>query len=83
MSPPTFDGDAMRCAETMVCDVEEPMHIFMDKVTSKTMDTVRPRQSTKAVHRGKNQFRSRMILSTSPPEVRVMQASAFRSINSK
>ncbi|KAF4414973.1 hypothetical protein FACUT_13796, partial [Fusarium acutatum] len=39
--------------------------------------------STSFALRGKNQFRSRMILSTSPPEVRAMQASAFRSINSK
>ncbi|EXK41169.1 hypothetical protein FOXG_18298 [Fusarium oxysporum f. sp. lycopersici 4287] len=30
--------DAMRCAETMLPDVEEPIHIIMDQATSKTMD---------------------------------------------
>ncbi|KAF5613870.1 uncharacterized protein FSUBG_482 [Fusarium subglutinans] len=38
MSPPTVSGDAMRCTETMLSDVEEPIHIIMDGATSKTMD---------------------------------------------
>ncbi|CVK88370.1 uncharacterized protein FMAN_04950 [Fusarium mangiferae] len=70
MSPPTFDSDAKRCAKTMLSDEEEPAHIIMDGATSKTMDIF-------------GELRSRMILSTSPPAGRAMQASAVRSINSK